>query len=163
MALTATTDILFADEPDVDALREVVARAFMVDPILVAVGPLLSADPPANAQVVLQRQPEDVPGDFPVWYGLAVDSLLLSRVAGAIDTVAHDLGMAVISDAGEDEEMTLHLPDGMDRVVRLAQDGEDAFRITPEMRRLIDLAGHRASNAGKHPATLWRNRKATAS
>ncbi len=77
MVLTAATDILFTDGPEVDALREVAARASGSEPAAVAVGPLLALTPPMGAQVILQRQPEDDRGDFPIWYGLAVDTCLM--------------------------------------------------------------------------------------
>ena len=161
MVLTAATDILFTDEPQVDALREVAARAFGIDPKAVAIGPLLALTPPTGAQVVLQRQPEDLPGDFPVWYGLAVDTYLMKRVSRAIDTLTYGLGMTAISDADDEQDMTLHLPDGSGHVVRLEQGDDDAFRITPEMRRLIERARCRAPGMGKSPdepsrATLRR-------
>jgi len=151
MVLTATTDILFTDEPGIDALRDVTARAFGVDPVDVAVGPLLELTPAPGSQVILQRQPEDVPGDFPVWYGLAVDASLVGRVTRAIDTMAYGLGITAISDAADDVDMTLHLPDGSGRAVHLEQGDDDACRITPEMRQLIDRATRRAPGAGNSP------------
>lgn len=148
MALTAATDILFTDEPGEDALREVAARAFGVDPAAVAVGPLLELTPPPDSQVVLQRQPEDLPGDFPVWFGLALDASLMPRVTRAIDTVVFGLGIVALTDGDDDDTMTLHLPDGSDRVVRLEQGDDDAFRITPEMRQLIERAARRSPESG---------------
>lgn len=166
MVLTAATDILFTEEPCIDALREIAARAFGVDPMVVAVGPLLEFTPPSGSQVIFQRQPEDLPGDFPVWYGLAVDASLANRVTRAIDRVAHGLGIIAISDADDDDDMTLHLPDGSDRVVHLEQDDDDAFRLTPEMRELIEAATRRSPGAGDSPelpSRTTRARKAIAS
>lgn len=151
MVLTAATDILFTDEPRIEVLRDVTARAFGVDPVVVAVGPLVEFTPAPGSQVVLQRQPEDLPGDFPVWYGLAVDASLMNRVPRAIDTVVHGLGIAAISDAADDDDMTLHLPDGSGHVVHLEQGEDDAFRITPEMSHLIERAPRRTSGAGHFP------------
>jgi hypothetical protein len=54
-------------------------------------------------------------------------------------------GRVRLTDADNDEEMTLHLPDGTHHTVRLEQDDDDAFRITPEMRRLIDRATRRGA------------------
>jgi hypothetical protein len=41
------------------------ASAFGVGPADVAVGLLLVLTPPPGSRVLLQRQPEDLPGDFP--------------------------------------------------------------------------------------------------
>ncbi len=165
MVLTAATDILFTDEPQADALRDVAARAFGVDPVAVAVGPLLALTPPKGAQVILQRQPDDLPGDFPVWYGLAVDGSLMDQVKRAIDTLAYDLGITAISDADDDDDMTLHLPDGSDHVIHLEQGDDDAFRITPEMRQLIERARRRTpdvTNIRDKPSGTTHFRKVSA-
>ena len=150
MALTSVTDILFSEEPRIHELRDAAASAFGVGPADVAVGLLLVLRPPPGSRVLLQRQPEDLPGDFPAWYGLAVDASLQSRVVRAVDAIARSLGMPMLTDAEDDEDMTLHLPDGTHHTVRLTQDDDDAFRITPEMRRLIDAAGGRSATAA-HP------------
>jgi len=166
MVLTATTDILFTDEPRIDALRDATARAFGIDLVDVAVGLLLELTPASGSQIILQRQPEDVPGDFPVWYGPAVDASLMKRVTRAIDAIAHGLGIAAISDAADDDDTTLHLPDGSGHVVRLEQGEDDAFRITPEMRQLIDRATRRApgaANSPENPSRTTHVQKAVAS
>lgn len=147
MVLTAVTDILFTEEPRTDALRDAAARAFDVAPEAVAVGPLLELTPPPDSQVVMQRQPEDMPGNFPTWYGLAVDGALVDRVPHALDAMVEGLGIAAISDADDDEDMTLHLPDGSGHIVHLVQGDDDAFRITPDMRRLIEEATRRAADS----------------
>jgi hypothetical protein len=148
VVLTSVTDILFSKEPRLHELRDAAASAFDVGPAEVAVGLLLVLTPPPCSRVLLQRQPEDLPGDFPVWYGLALDPALIDHVPQALDAIAGDLGLAALSDAEDDEEMTLHLPDGTHHIVNLTQD-DDAFRITPEIQRLIDAAGRRSSAA--HP------------
>ncbi len=98
------------------------------------------------------REPEDMSGDFPVWYGLAVDASLVNRVPRALPSVSQALGIVAISDADEDEDMTLHLPDGSSHVVHLEQDDDDAFRITPEIQRLIERAGRPAPGTEGSPA-----------
>jgi hypothetical protein len=48
------------------------------------------------------------------------------------------MGLVVLSDADDDEAMTLHLPDGSAHIVRLDPDNEEALRITSEIRQLIE-------------------------
>jgi hypothetical protein len=64
-------------------------------------------------------------------------------VTRAVDAIARALGMPLLTDVEDDEEMTLHLPDGTHHTVRLTQDDDDAFRVTPDMQRLIDAASGR--------------------
>lgn len=73
-----------------------------------------------------------------VW--LSLDDALVDRVDPALDSVTRQLGTVALSDADDDLDMTIHLPDGSGHVVRLMQDDDDAFRITPEIRRLIECA-----------------------
>lgn len=81
-----------------------------------------------------------MPGDFPAWYGLTIEDRLVDLVNRALNTVTHGLGTVALSDADDEEDMMRHLPDGSGRIVRLMQDEDDAFWITPEMRTLIDGA-----------------------
>jgi hypothetical protein len=138
--LTAATDILFTTEPDPRTLRKAAARAFEVDPSNVAVGPLLELNPTSDTRVILHRQPEDARGDFPVWYGLTVEEPLVERVDRALDVITRSLGLVAISDADDDESMTIHLPDGTGHIVRLEPDADEAFRLTPGIRQLIERA-----------------------
>lgn len=94
------------------------------------------------------RESQDMPGDFPAWYGMSVDPTLADRVAAAVSTIARTLDAVLLTDAEDEQDMTLHLPDGSGHVVRLEQGDDDAFRITPEMRRLIERAWHRAPSVG---------------
>ena len=63
--------------------------------------------------------PWNMPGDFPTWYGLTIDDDLVEYVDRALNTVAHGLGTVALSDADDDRDMTIHLPDGSGHVVRL--------------------------------------------
>ncbi len=108
----------------------------------------------------------NMPGDFPTWYGLTVDDDLVEYVDRALNTVAHGLGTVALSDADDDRDMTIHLPDGSGHVVRLTQDDDDAFRITPEMRHLIEGAASGspgAEDASNSPMTTTRAQKVIAS
>jgi hypothetical protein len=153
MPLTMMSDILFREFPNPVKLRIAASRAFDIASGLVSVAELSGFAPiPADARVVMLHEPEDMPGDFPGWYGLAVDPALVMRVPHAVDAIARSLGTVLLTDAEDDEEMTLHLPDGTHHTVRLAQDDDDAFRITPEMQRLIDAASGRPSTAPSRKA-----------
>jgi hypothetical protein len=148
MQLTMMSDILFRDVPNPARLREAAARAFDVPVAQVnlrTVGDLDPVDPASRVQLI--RQPERLPGDFADRYGLGVEPNLVDQVGPAVDTIAHIIDTVLLTDADDDAEMTLHLPDGTRHTVRLAQDDDDGFRITPEMRRLIDGATRRGSPA----------------
>jgi hypothetical protein len=58
--------------------------------------------------------------------------------------------------AADDEEMTLHLPDGTHHTVRLTQDDDDAFRVTPDVQRLIDAASGRLTAAAHSRKAIAR-------
>jgi hypothetical protein len=155
MQLTMMSDILFHGVPAPARLREAVAQAFDVPVSLVnlrTVGDLDPVDPASRVQIT--RQPEPLPGDFAEWYGLGVAPDLVNRVDDAVNAIASMLGMVLLTDADDDEDMTLHLPDGSERVVHLEQGEDDAFRLTPEMRQHIERAAR--------PPRTGRQRKATA-
>lgn len=167
MTLTAETNILFYEVPDPIRLREVAARAFDVPLPLVnlrTIGDLAAVDPASRVQLI--RHPEPLPGDFAAWYHLNVAADLVECVDDALDVVAGMIRTVALSEADDDGDMTIHLPDGSRHVVRLAQDDDDAFRITPEMRRLIDEAADRTSGIegpSNSPMTTTRARKVIAS
>ena len=167
MTLTIATDILFHDDIEPDRLRRVSARAFHVAPEMVAVAEAAGHFPiPDDAKVILLHRSWNMPGDFPIWYGLTVDDDLVEHVDRALNTVAHGLGTVALSDADDDRDMTIHLPDGSGHVVRLTQDDDDAFRITPEMRQLIDGAMRRSretEDTSNAPMTTTRAQKVIAS
>ena len=146
MSVKLATDILIRDDPNRDRLRLAVSRAFGVAPGFVTVTEATGDEPiPEDVMVLLLHQPEIMPGDFPTWYDLSVSEGLLDRIEPAISAVAHELGTIIVTDADDYFEMTLHLPDGTRHTVELYQGDDDAFRITPEIRRLIDQAGHHVS------------------
>lgn len=152
MTWTIATDILFRDDPGPDRLKDVAARAFRIASENVAVAEAAGHDQISNmAQVVLLHRSQTMPGDFPAWYGLTVDAGLIDDVDRALNTMSHGLGTVALSDAEDEQDMTLHLPDGSGHVVCLEQGDDDAFRITPEMRQLIESVGRRAPGTGNSP------------
>ncbi len=167
MTWTIATDILFRDDPGPDRLKDVAARAFRIASENVAVAEAAGHDHISDrAQVVLLHRSQSMPGDFPAWYGLTVDAGLVDDVDLALNTMSHGLGTVALSDADNEQEMTLHLPDGSGHVVRLEQGDDDAFRITPEMHQLIERAGRREPDAGNSPtdpSQATNRRKAIAS
>jgi len=168
MPLTIATDILFRDDPPPDRLHHSVADAFRVPPEQVAVAEAAGNDPiPDDAQIILLHRSRTMPGDFPSWYGLTVDADLVERIDPALNTVARHLGTVALSDADDEQDMTIHLPDGSGHVVRLMQGNDNAFRMTPEIHRLIERATRRSPGAdddlGGPVATSTRGRKAIAS
>jgi len=83
-------------------------------------------------------------GDFETTLLDWVDDSLTHHVTRAIDVLVQGLGIVAISDADDDDMMTLHLQDGSGHVVHLEQGDDDGFRITPEMRQLIERATRQA-------------------
>jgi len=135
------TDVLLRDTPDRERLRNAVARAFGIARGLVTVGDAEGDDPiPNNVRILLLRQPLDMPGDFPVWYHLSIDPDLASTLDPAFDAVAHILGTTILTDAEDYFEMSLHLPDGSNRIVDLSQDDDGAFRLSPDIRSFVERA-----------------------
>lgn len=136
-----TTDILFRDRPRPDILRDVAASAFGAPVDRVAVIESVGPEPiPDDALVVFMHQPDEMPGDFPDWYGLNVASELLPGVVPAMDAIARGLQTVALTEAEDYSDMTIHLPDGSSRVVVLYQDDDDAFLITPAIQAMIDEA-----------------------
>ncbi len=165
--LTMMSDILLRDVVDPDRLRIAASRAFGIAPSLVSVTEAAGFETiPDDARVVMLHESQDMPGDFPTWYGVSVDPALVDRVDGAIETIARTLDTVVPTDAEDQQDMTIHLPDGSGHVVRLEQGEDDAFQITSEMRQLIDRATRRAPGAGNSPeisSRTTRVKKAVAS
>ncbi|MGC4106781.1 MAG: hypothetical protein QM753_10585 [Thermomicrobiales bacterium] len=140
MSMVGATDILVQDEPDRNRLRIAVSRAFGIDPGLVTVDDADGRMPiPADAKVVLLRQPGEMPGDFPAWFSQAVDTDLEDRVDAAWDAVARTLSLTILTEAPDDES-TAHLPDGTRRVLFVPEEDEGGYRMTPELLHLIELA-----------------------
>lgn len=81
-----------------------------------------------------------MPGDFPSWYSIGVSDELAPNFNTAIDRLAALLQMPILTDGVDEETMLLHLPSGEGVLVKLLQDEDDAFLMTPEMKRLIDQA-----------------------
>jgi hypothetical protein len=154
MNQTNVTDILFEREPGADELREAAACAFGVRPAEVAVGRLQDVNVVTpGLQVVIQRQPEDMPGDFPAWYGLTVTERLLDRADSALNAVARQLGLVALSDARGQDEMMLHLPDGSGLVIDLPQGEDDSFHLAPAQKHVIAAARRNAANPDSQSGT----------
>lgn len=141
MALTLVTDILIRGAPSREALRNAMSRSFGVDSGMVTVTEATGKDPiPDDVRILLLRQPESMPGDFPAWYSFSVAPDLVGQIDEAMNGVAKVLDTVILTEAENYSDMTMHLPDGSARVVGLYQDDDDAFRITPEIQALIDEA-----------------------
>ncbi|MDQ3539543.1 MAG: hypothetical protein M3440_02545 [Chloroflexota bacterium] len=150
--LTMMSDMLFRDTVDPDHLRVAASRAFGIAPNLVSVAEAAGLKAiPDEARVVMLRESQDMPGDFPAWYGMSVDPTLVDRAAAAVSTIARTLDAVLLTDAEDEQDITLHLPNGSGHVVRLEQGDDDAFRITPEMHQLIESVGRRAPGTGNSP------------
>lgn len=131
------TDILMRTEPDRNRLRTAVSRAFGIDPGLVTVDDAEGRSPiPADAKVILLRQPVDLPGDFPAWFSQVVVSDLASRVDDAWDAIARSLGVLILSEAVDDDS-TVHLAAGRRYVLSIPEEDAGGYRMTPELRRLV--------------------------
>lgn len=140
MTMIGATDILIQTEPNRDRLRIAVSRAFGVDPGHVTVDDAEGTTPILDdAEIILLRQPGDMPGDFPAWYSQAVTSDLADRVNPSWDVIAHELGTVILSEA-PDYKTIVHLPNGTGHVLYVPEEDEGGYRITPELRRLIDRA-----------------------
>lgn len=138
MTMIGATDLLIQTEPNRDRLRIAVSRAFGVDPGHVTVGDATGTTPiPNDAEIVLLRQPDDMPGDFPVWYSQALVPKLADRVDHSWNAIARDLGTVILSEA-PDYETVAHLPDGTGHVLYVPEADEGGYRITPELQRLIE-------------------------
>jgi hypothetical protein len=143
MAKIGVTDLLIQVEPDRDRLRIALSRAFGVDPGRVSITDIDGDRPiPDETQVLLYREPEDMPGDFPAWFSQAVDEGLAGQVDPAWDAVAAELGTVVLTEA-PDYESTVHLPDGTRHVLYIPEEDEGGYLMTPKLRQLIDTAHRR--------------------
>ncbi len=67
-----------------------------------------------------------------------MDDALIHEVDQAITLMSRHMEVVALTDAEDDDSMTLHLPDGSEHVVQLAPDDHEAFRMTPEIRQLIE-------------------------
>lgn len=137
MTLAIATDVLFDRAPAPERLREAATQAFAVRESEVAVAALSDAGIAPGLRVIFQRQPEDLPGDFPVWYQLTVDSPLLGCVDRALDRIVGQLQLVALSDADGPDTMTLHMPNGTGILINLPQGDDDSFRLPPALRRAV--------------------------
>lgn len=138
MTMIGATDLLLQADPSRDRLRIAVSRAFGVDPGRVTVGDAEGTTPiPDDAEIVLLRQPGVMPGDFPAWYSQAITPGLADRVDRSWDAIARDLVTVILSEA-PDYGTIAHLPDGTGHVLYVPEEDEGGYRITPELKRLIE-------------------------
>lgn len=132
------TDLLIRTEPNRDRLRIAVSRAFGVDPGHVTVDDATGTTPiPDDAEIVLLRQPDDMPGDFPTWYSQSLVPELAERVERSWNAIARDLSTVILSEAPEYKTIA-HLPDGTGHVLYIPEEDEGGYRITPELQRIIN-------------------------
>jgi len=148
ITMTMMSDMLIRGRVESRVLRTAVARAFQLSDDAVFVTAADAIQPPtAQTRVFVVHEDRDMPGDFPDWYSISIDPALEPRHAEAMDRLAHELSLPILTDAPDDRQMTLHLPDGTGVVVDLIQDHDGAFVMTPEIRRLIDRASPRVALA----------------
>jgi hypothetical protein len=153
------TDVYLERDVSDEAMAVAVAAAFGVPADSVAVA-TSGTDQAANAfdqrstTVLVQRDPESRPGDFPVMFSMVLKADAIDSPVARMERIGQSLGVPMITDVGtpaySDAQWRLVAPDGWSDVVSIDMDAfdDDAFVLSPEAHRLLNA--HAATSPASH-------------
>ncbi|HEU0163896.1 MAG TPA: hypothetical protein VFQ54_02560 [Thermomicrobiales bacterium] len=155
MVKALTTDVYFMKEPQPGALIEATAVAFGVPVESVVVAPVVSetgrvsVKDPAVA-VLWRREVEDQGGDFPIRFNLMIPEEERGMIFDRLDGVETHLQIPFITDAENDYELRLYLPNGEVLVIpdTMSDDDEYEMHLTPAQ---LDAINRASIEAGARP------------